>query len=230
MDDARNLDVIEQRIDARLFTQHVVVNVAKLIHMRDDAQLMESVESCDIINIDGAGVVWGGRFLGIDIPERVTGIDLFYKLIELAERKQFGVYLLGARKEVVEETAYTLKANYPGVIISGHHHGYFWSDEQSVVDQIRNSGAKLLFIAITSPKKENFINKWKDDLGVSFVMGVGGTFDVVANVVKRAPKWMQDIGLEWLFRLMQEPRRMWRRYLKTNSKFLWLIFIEKYLR
>ena len=224
------VDVIEQRIDARLFTQHVVVNVAKLIHMRDDAQLMESVESCDIINIDGAGVVWGGRFLGIDIPERVTGIDLFYKLIELAERKQFGVYLLGARKEVVKETAYTLKANYPGVVISGYHHGYFWSDEQSVVDQIRNSGAKLLFVAITSPKKEKFINKWKDDLGVSFVMGVGGTFDVVANVVKRAPKWMQDMGLEWLFRLIQEPRRMWRRYLKTNSKFLWLIFIEKYLR
>ena len=222
MDDT--LDVIEERLDKGEFTQHVVVNVAKLVNMRDDAQLRESVESCDIINIDGTGVVWGGRFLGFDIPERVAGIDLFYRLIELATQKQIGVYLLGARSEVVEKAVRVLKLQYPGVVISGYHHGYFWENEEAVVEDIRNSGAKLLFIAITSPKKENFINKWKARLGVSFVMGVGGTFDVVAGIVNRAPKWMQHLGLEWVYRLLQEPRRMWKRYLVTNSKFaLWLI-------
>lgn len=218
------VDVIEQRIYAGQFTQHVVINVAKLIHMRDDAQLRESVESCDIINIDGTGVVWGGRLLGFDIPERVAGIDLFYRLIELATRKQIGVYLLGARDEVVEEAVRVLNHLYPGIIISGYHHGYFWEDEEEVVNDIQNSGARLLFIAITSPKKENFINKWKSQLGVTFVMGVGGTFDVVAGLVKRAPNWMQKLGLEWMYRLLQEPQRMWRRYLVTNSKFIyWLL-------
>jgi len=218
---ADTLDVIEERLDEGQFTQHVVVNVAKLVNMRDDAQLRESVESCDIINIDGTGVVWGGRFLGFDIPERVAGIDLFFRLIELATQKHEGVYLLGARNEVVKKAVRVLKQQYPGVIISGYHHGYFWEDEEAVVEDIRNSGARLLFIAITSPKKENFINKWKDRLGVSFVMGVGGTFDVVAGVVNRAPKWMQNLGLEWMYRLLQEPRRMWKRYLVTNSKFAW---------
>ena len=128
---------------------------------------------------------------------------------------------------MVEETVHVLKRLYSGVTISGYHHGYFWEDEEAIVDDIRNSGARLLFIAITSPKKENFINKWKDRLGVSFVMGVGGTFDVVAGVVKRAPKWMQNLGLEWMYRLLQEPRRMWRRYLVTNSKFLWWLLKAK---
>jgi N-acetylglucosaminyldiphosphoundecaprenol N-acetyl-beta-D-mannosaminyltransferase len=213
------VEMIAQRLDEERFTQHVVVNVAKLVNMRKDAQLRNSVESCDIINIDGTGVVWGGRFLGYDIPERVAGIDLFYRLIELATRKQIGIYLLGARNEVVEKTAQELRLRYPGVIISGNHHGYFWENEEAVVKDIRNSGAKLLFIAITSPKKENFINNWKDQLGVSFVMGVGGTFDVAAGVVKRAPTWMQNAGLEWLYRVIQEPRRMWKRYLVTNGSF-----------
>lgn len=95
------------------------------------------------------------------------------------------------------------------------------------MEKIRASGAQLLFVAITSPKKENFINRWRDQLGVSFVMGVGGTFDVMAGKVKRAPRWMQRRGLEWLYRVIQEPRRMWRRYLVTNAKFGGLLVREK---
>ncbi len=96
------------------------------------------------------------------------------------------------------------------------------------MDLIRQSGARLLFVAITSPKKENFINKWRDQLGVDFVMGVGGTFDVVAGKVTRAPLWMQNAGLEWLYRVLQEPGRMWKRYLLTNSAFAWLLLKEKF--
>ncbi len=135
--------------------------------------------------------------------------------------------MLANTEEVVSKTAEVELAQNAGLKLAGFHHGYFWDDEQAVVDLIRNSGARLLFVAITSPKKENFINKWRDQLGVDFVMGVGGTFDVVAGKVTRAPLWMQNAGLEWLYRVIQEPGRMWKRYLLTNSTFAWLLLKEK---
>jgi len=219
--------VIKQKVIAGEFTQHCVVNVAKLVNMQTDEELKRSVESCDIINIDGMGVVWGARLCGHHVPERVAGVDLFHSLLTMSAQEQFPVFLLGATEEVVAETAKRVKQQNPTLNIAGYHHGYFWDDEEAVVSKIKESGAKLLFVAITSPKKENFINKWQDKLGVNFVMGVGGTFDVVAGKVKRAPKWMQNAGLEWLYRVIQEPRRMWKRYLITNTKFVWLLLKEK---
>ena len=104
---------------------------------------------------------------------------------------------------------------------------FFWDDEEAVVAKIRESGAKLLFVAITSPKKENFINRRKEQLGVNFVMGVGGTFDVVAGKVRRAPVFIQKLGMEWLYRLCQEPRRLFKRYMITNVQFLWMVMRSK---
>jgi len=221
------VDLIKSRISDKQFTQHVVVNVAKIVNMRKDKALSESVTECDIINIDGMGVVWGARFLGHQVPERVAGVDLFHALNAMAEDESFPVFYLGAEERIVQETAARMQKKHPNLSIAGTHHGYFWDDEESVVQLIKQSGARLLFVAITSPKKENFINKWRDQLGVDFVMGVGGTFDVVAGKVNRAPSWMQKYGLEWLYRVIQEPRRMWKRYLVTNSKFAWLLLTEK---
>ncbi len=221
------VDFIGKRIEKRKFLQHVVVNVAKLVHMQKDKVLAESVKACDLINIDGMGVVLGARFLGYKIPERVAGVDLFHNLLDMSVEKEFPVFLLGAEDEVVSKTAQKVKQLHSGVQVAGFHHGYFWDDEQAVVDKIKASGARLLFVAITSPKKENFINKWQDQLGVDFVMGVGGTFDVVAGKVKRAPVWMQNYGLEWFYRIMQEPRRMWKRYAVTNSLFALMLIKEK---
>lgn len=224
---SETVSLIRKSVHAKRFTQHVVVNVAKLIHMRSDTELNESVRSCDIINIDGMGVVWGARFLGYNVPERVAGVDLFHELLAMSAENGFSVYLLGAKDEVVAATAAKVQQLYPALKIAGYHHGYFWDDENAVVENIRSSGAQLLFVAITSPKKENFINRWRAELGIDFVMGVGGTFDVVAGKVKRAPQWMQRWGLEWLYRTIQEPKRMWKRYLSTNSQFAWLLFKEK---
>ncbi|HKT63195.1 MAG TPA: WecB/TagA/CpsF family glycosyltransferase [Burkholderia sp.] len=218
MDDT--VDWIGARVEKRQFTQHVVVNVAKIVNLQRDAELAASIRACDIVNVDGMGVVWGARLLGIPVPERVAGVDLFERLLALAETKGLPVYLLGATPEVVERVVEVAAARYPRLPIAGSHHGYFWDDEQAVVDDIRRSGARLLFVAITSPRKENFIHRWKAQLGVDFVMGVGGTFDVVAGKVRRAPLWMQRSGLEWAFRVIQEPGRMWKRYLSTNSRFL----------
>lgn len=223
----QTLDFINSRLEKALFTQHVVVNVAKLVHSQKDQTLKKSVEDCDIINIDGMGVVWGARLLGHDVPERVAGIDLFSELIKLSSEKNYPVFLLGAKQEIVVKVADKLQKQHPNLNLSGFHHGYFWDDEQAIVEKIKASGAKLLFVAITSPKKENFINKWKEQLGVDFVMGVGGTFDVIAGKVSRAPIWMQKSGLEWLYRVIQEPKRMWKRYLFTNGKFAALLLKAK---
>lgn len=220
----KTVSFIDSRLKEGKFTQHVVVNVAKLVNTKKDAGLQQSIEDCDIINIDGMGIVWGGRFLGLDIPERVAGIDLFAELIALSEQKDYPVYLLGAKDEIVKTVADKLQVQHPNLTLAGFHHGYFWDDEEALVEDIKKSGAKLLFVAITSPKKENFINKWKEQLGVDFVMGVGGTFDVIAGKVNRAPLWMQKSGLEWLYRVIQEPKRMWKRYLFTNGTFaIWLL-------
>lgn len=219
---------IRSRINSKIFTQHVVVNVAKLVHMMDDKELKESVLACDIINIDGMGVVWGARFCGHNVPERVAGVDLFHQLLAMSSDEHFPVFLLGATNEIVEKTVHVVKSAYPNLQVAGFHHGYFWDDEQTVVTKIRASGARLLFVAITSPRKENFINKWRDQLGVDFVMGVGGTFDVVAGKVQRAPIWMQNAGLEWFFRVLQEPGRMWKRYLFTNTRFAYLLLKERF--
>mgnify|MGYP000517387861 CR=1 FL=1 len=221
---------IEDKLKKGEFLQHVVVNVAKLVHMQNDVELSNSIKACDVINIDGMGVVLGARLCGHKITERVAGVDLFHNLLAMSANRDFPVFLLGAEQEIVEITANKVEELYPALTIAGFHHGYFWDDEEAVVNKIRASGAKLLFVAITSPKKENFINKWQDKLGVDFVMGVGGTFDVVAGKVKRAPVWMQKYGLEWLYRVVQEPRRMWKRYLVTNSKFACLLIKEKLKR
>jgi N-acetylglucosaminyldiphosphoundecaprenol N-acetyl-beta-D-mannosaminyltransferase len=232
--DAMTMDQTVQEIDRRIaagcFTQHVVVNVAKLVQMQDDPELAAAVRACDIINVDGAGIVLGGRFLGLRIPERVAGIDLFDRLLAHGEKAGRSVFLLGATPEVIERAVENIRSRYPRLRLAGFHHGYFWDDEASIVRQIRDSGADMLFVGIGSPLKERFIDRWRDQFGVQFAMGVGGTFDVVAGKVRRAPEWMQRLGLEWLFRVIQEPRRMWRRYLVTNSRFAFMLLREKWRR
>jgi N-acetylglucosaminyldiphosphoundecaprenol N-acetyl-beta-D-mannosaminyltransferase len=206
-------------IDRKQFVQHGAINVGKLVSMQDDAELHKAVSDCDLISVDGMGLVWGGRLLGLEIPQRVAGIDLFWRLVKRSEKAGYSIFLLGATKEVVEKTSKVLQQQFPNLKIAGYHHGYFWDNEEAVVEQVRNSGAQLLFVAVTSPRKEIFINQWQEQFGVSFAMGVGGTFDVVAGKVSRAPRWMQNIALEWLFRVIQEPRRMLTRYLVSNAKF-----------
>ncbi|MBR8253781.1 WecB/TagA/CpsF family glycosyltransferase [Burkholderia ambifaria] len=220
---SETVELIRNRIAHRQFTQHVVVNVAKLVNMQADEELARSVQACDIINIDGMGVVWGARTLGYPVAERVAGIDLFDRLLRMAQQEALPIFMLGGTDAVVTGAACAVQKKYPRLKIAGMHHGYFWDDEEAVISMIRASGARLLFVAITSPRKENFINRWKAEMGVDFVMGVGGTFDVVAGKVRRAPGWMQKAGLEWLFRVLQEPRRMWRRYWTTNSRFAWML-------
>ena len=218
------LAVIESRLKHVGFTQHVVVNVAKLVTMQTDLNLRAAVLACDIINIDGLGVVWGARFLGFNVPERVAGIDLFLQLLQFASTHSEPVFFLGAKPDVINRSVDNIRQRFPNLKIAGYHHGFFWDNEHEVVAAIHSSKATFLFVGITSPKKEEFINRWREHLGVKFAMGVGGSFDIFAGITKRAPEWMQRVGLEWFYRILQEPRRMWKRYLVGNSKFIYLVF------
>lgn len=202
---------------------HIAVNVAKIVHMQTDRQLYESVISADIINADGLPLVWVSRLFGDPIPERVTGVDLMQSLVELANTQGYKIFFFGASEEVVLNVVKKYTQQYSGNIIAGYRNGYFnESEEKLIAERITASGANILFVAITSPKKENFLFRNKEILSsVNFIMGVGGSFDVVAGKVKRAPAWMQKSGLEWFYRIIQEPQRMWKRYLKTNALFVY---------
>ncbi len=221
------LDRIEELIQRGGIHQHVVVNVDKIVKLQKDPALRAAVLGCDLISADGQPIVWASRLLGRPLKQRVAGIDLFHALIQRAARRRLRVFLLGAEPEILEKTAQVLRAREPALKLAGWRHGY-WppAEEPSVAQMIREARPDILFVAISSPKKELFLDRWKDDMRVPFVMGVGGTFDVVAGKVKRAPRWMQRCGLEWLFRLLQEPRRMWRRYLVDDPVFLVLLWRE----
>lgn len=219
------IKIIDDVIQQNKHINHVVINAGKVVAMQKDKQLFESVVSCDIINADGQGVVWAARILGKRLPERVTGIDLMESLVSLAFIKGYKCFFLGAKEEVVSKMIEIYKEKYGSSIVAGYSNGFFSDEEEiEVAKQIARSEAQLLFVALTSPKKENFLFKYRQILSnVNFTMGVGGSFDVVSGFTKRAPVWSQKLGLEWLFRLSQEPKRMWRRYLIGNTKFTWLV-------
>lgn len=223
------IDRIDKAIESNQRINHVVINAGKVVSMQKDKELYESVLSCDIINADGQSIVWAARFLGKYLPGRVTGIDLMQNLVHLAAIKQYKCFFFGAREEVLRKVVSIYTDKYGPSFIGGFRNGYFTEEEEpEIAKQIASSGAQLLFVAITSPRKENFLYANREVLSdVNFTMGVGGSFDVIAGITKRAPIWMQNIGLEWFYRFAQEPRRMWRRYLIGNSKFIWYIIKEK---
>ncbi len=208
---------------------HVVVNAGKIVAMQTDLQLRQSVNESDLVNADGQAVVWASRFLGKPLKERVAGIDLMINLVQLAHKKGYKIFFFGAKEDVVKAVVNTYTNQYSSNIIAGYRNGYFKKEEElDIARQISNSGAHILFVAISSPNKENFLYDNKDILkNVNFIMGVGGSFDVVSGKIKRAPLWMQTYGLEWFYRFLQEPRRMWKRYLVGNTVFIYLILKEK---
>jgi len=219
------MDIVDRTISKGEQLHHVVVNAGKIVSMQNDLQLRKSVNESDLINADGQAVVWASKILGKPLKERVAGIDLMIRLVELAHKNNYKIFFFGAKEEVVKSVVDKYTKQYSSNFIAGYRNGYFKKEEeQDIAREIANSGANILFVAISSPTKENFLYENKELLKkVNFVMGVGGSFDVVAGRVKRAPLWMQNIGLEWFYRFSQEPRRMWKRYLTGNIKFISLV-------
>jgi N-acetylglucosaminyldiphosphoundecaprenol N-acetyl-beta-D-mannosaminyltransferase len=220
--------LIDKSIIEKRPIHHVVINAAKVVNAKKDPALKESIVSCDIINADGQAIVWASRLFNTPLPERVAGIDLMESLVKLSVQKKYRIFFLGATEGIVNTVVNFYSNQYGKDIIAGYRNGYFKKDEEpALARQISDSNADILFVAMSSPKKEIFLNTYKDQIQIPFIMGVGGSFDVVAGHVKRAPIWMQKSGLEWFYRVLQEPKRMWKRYLFGNSEFIYLVLKEK---
>ncbi|SFV55676.1 N-acetylmannosaminyltransferase [hydrothermal vent metagenome] len=220
------LSFIERAINDNKQIIREDMNAAKVVWMHKDPAYAQMVQSADIINADGMSVVWAVKFLLKQKISRITGIDLMEKLIALSHESGYTVFFLGAQKDIVQKAVTHYETLYSKQVVAGYHDGYF-TDEDKIVEMINQSHADILLIGMNSPRKENFVSAHKDQLKTSLLMGVGGSFDVIAGKVKRAPLWMQNAGLEWFYRFLQEPRRMWKRYIHTNSYFLFLVFKEK---
>ncbi len=232
--DALTMEEVLDRVDKTIIDRGRlrigVVNAAKLVYMRRDPMLRADVLSCDMILPDGAAVVWASQLLGRPLPERVAGIDLMFGMLRRSDENGYRIYCLGAGDSVLTAAVDRINCTYPRVQVVGRHHGYFTEHEEpAIVSTIANAKPDILLVGISSPKKERFLARWSDHLGVPVCHGVGGSFDVLAGKVCRAPLAWQRVGLEWLYRVKQEPRRLWRRYLVTNSLFC-LIVARAFIR
>ena len=230
--DALTMDQTVQKIISYIEkgtpSQHMAINPAKVIRMMEDKQVRDGIRRCEVISVDGIGFLFASRVLGKPLPERVTGIDLMDNLLQEASNRGLRPYFLGAKQEVVEKAVAHYQQKFPNLEFAGFRNGYFsLEDEKGIAESIAEAQADMLFVAISSPKKEQFLAQWRDTMNIPYCMGVGGSFDVIAGKVKRAPKLLQRLGLEWTYRWKQEPRRMLRRNAIDTPKFLALVVTSK---
>ncbi|MBR3497986.1 MAG: WecB/TagA/CpsF family glycosyltransferase [Selenomonadaceae bacterium] len=201
-------------------------NAEMILNATHDAELKKILNAANLVVPDGAGTVWAARHLGKQMPERVAGFDLVQELMKISPARGIKFFLFGAAPGIADKAKLKAEALYPGIKIVGTRNGYFKAeDEPEIISQIKNSRADILLAALGVPKQEKWLFKYKDELKVPVSIGVGGTFDVMAGVVKRAPLWMQKARLEWLFRAMLQPSRAGR--LLALPKFVWKVHKQK---
>jgi N-acetylglucosaminyldiphosphoundecaprenol N-acetyl-beta-D-mannosaminyltransferase len=229
---AETLDIIDRFVADGSPRVIVTANVDHLMLLRKDAAFREAYRRADLVTCDSVPLKWGLAFLGTPVKERVAGADLFGALAERAARAGHRLYYLGAAPGVAEKAAQALAERYPGLKVVGTYAPPVMPWEELAEDEetlglIREAKPDVLFAAFGAPKQELWLDAVRERLQVPVSIGVGAAFDFAAGTVKRAPRWMQKAGLEWLFRLSQEPRRLWRRYLFVDSRFACYVLKEK---
>ena len=219
------MGAIERFIDEGGMHQVITLNAEILYQAQTNERLLSVINHVDLVTPDGSGIVWGARTLGTPLKERVSGIDLLWEICRRSPEKGWRIYLLGAAPGIPEKAEKNLEAKYPGISIVGVRNGYFDINDKAQVEEIlaevAASGADVLFVAMGAPRQEYFIREHREALGTKVAIGVGGSFDVVAGEVKRAPVFMQRMGIEWLWRLLSQPSR-WRRMLNL-PRFVFLV-------
>ena len=207
-----SVDWLEEKILAKQQTFVVTANAEIIMMCQEDASYNNIIsKQADLVLPDGAGAVWAGRHLGYNVPERVAGFDLYCNLLALCAKKGYKAYFFGGSPGIAEAAKAKAETMYPNVNVVGCHNGYFTAaDEAGIIADINASGADILFVALGAPKQENWILAHKDELKPTVLMGIGGSFDVLAGKMERAPKWMQEASLEWAFRLYKQPSRFMR--------------------
>lgn len=225
VDDAQEADVLEfvrDRVSTREPAAIVTVNAEYVVRAVDDASFMEVIRGADLATADGAGVLWALRRQGLRLPRRVGGSDLIWSMSCQAAELGHRIFLLGAAPGVSARAADVLRSTYPALLVAGTYSGSPDENErEAIVDFIRRAGADIVFVAFGSPRQDVWIAANLRATGASVAMGVGGSIDYVAGVARRAPRWMQDSGLDWLWRLVRQPWR-WRRMISL-PRFVWLV-------
>lgn len=224
LDTTEVLARLEQFIQERRFHQVATANTDFLINALNDPELQHILRNADLVMPDGMPVVWAARMMRSALPERVTGADIVPELASLAARKGYRLYMLGARPDVAQRARERMEADYPGVQIVGCVSPpvarLIEMDHEALLADIERAQPDILLVAFGNPKQEKWIYLNRDRLSsVPICIGVGGTFDFLAGNITRAPAWMQRSGIEWLYRLSQEPRRLWKRYVRDILQF-----------
>lgn len=217
---------IETYMDERTGVLIATANAEMIMRATHDRELMEILNDAALVVPDGAGTVWAAHHLGEEMPERVAGYDLAQRLMKNAPSKHRRIFFFGSAPGVAEKAKAKAEHLYPGIEIVGTRNGFFSeSDEPAIVEEIRKAKPDLLLAALGVPKQEKWLSRHLRELGVPVCIGVGGTFDVMAGVMKRAPLWMQRAKLEWLFRGLMQPKRAGR--LLALPKFVLKVHAEK---
>ncbi len=221
------LDKIEQFIQEKTPRKIFTPNVSLLIAARKNKFLKEVYDSCDLLTVDGMAIYYAMKIMGTPVKESLSASLLFYPLLEISQQKGYSIYMVGAQEEIVQKAANNLRTEYPGIQIVGSHHGYFDMENppRELIKDIQEKKPDIMLVGMSSPYKEKFVVSNLQDIKIPVSLGVGGMFDIAAGMADFAPEWIRVLCLEWFYRLIQEPRRMWKRYLTTNSAFLWLFFV-----
>ncbi len=201
-------------------------NAEMVMMAQEDQELANILACCHLVVPDGAGVVWAARYRGYTIPERVAGYDLAQNLLAQAAKKEYRVFMFGTKPEIIEKAENVALSRFPGLVIAGTRHGFFTkNDEAEIIATINAAKPDILLAALGVPKQEKWLARNLDKLQIPVCMGVGGTFDVMAGAVKRAPLWMQRTGLEWSYRLIRQPQRLIR--MTALPKFVMKVMLGK---
>lgn len=229
-----NINNVDMNEAADMLAEYLETDICNMVFTPNSEILVEAVKDREFEEIlnkghlvipDGIGVVIASRFYGTPFRERVAGFDLTMRLMEIADKKGSSIYLLGGKEGVAEEAAIKLTERYSGLKIAGTGNGYFDEDsEEKIVNDINNCKTDILLVALGAPKQEKFIYRHNEELKVKIAMGIGGSLDIIAGRAKRAPEFFQKAGLEWLYRLIKEPRRIIR--MMRLPKFIALAFID----
>ncbi len=216
--------------------QNIINNQKKYISLLDAAMVVnmqkqpmrDIVNSADIILAVGYYVVLASRILGHPLPGQVCGADLTYGSLKLAQQNQFKIFFLGAHKEILEKVVENVSKEYGSEIVAGSHDGYYTeADEDRIVQEINDSKANILLLGISSPKREIFIGKYKNKLNAQVIINVGGMFDIIGGKTTRAPQWVINLKMEWLYRFILEPTRLWKKVFIMYPIFIYLVLKER---
>lgn len=216
---------VNQAIKSNHKTHIIAINANKFYQVKKDLLLAKILKKAEII-IPEYAFVWASRVIGTPLVEHVGGIMLMRSLLEASEQNDFSFFFLGGKDEVIEMMIANIKKRYGDIKIAGWHHGYF-KDENDIVKKINDSAATILLIALGVPKQEYFIHQNRTKINVPIMMGVGGSFDVFAGIRRETPSFLRH-GFEWIFRMIQDPKNLWQRYLTSNPYFVFKVLKHKF--